>query len=96
MISGMKIKYKHAFLLEKILLGWWVWAFIALILNSAAPGMGSVVLFPIMLPLSLFLAEDSLTQAMGMFMSFSWLALIVGGVLNSMRKRNIFIHEPNT
>ena|SRR3990167_3035761 len=81
--------FEEATKLEIILLGWWVWAFLALVLNSAAPGYGGILLYPITLPLSLFLNENALATATGMFMSFSWLALIIGGIEYSRRKRRL-------
>ena len=85
----LNLGLEDASALEKILLGWWAWAFIILILNSTVSSIAPVLLFPIVFPLSFFLSATGVSTAVGYFMTFSWLALIVGGIEYSRRKRRI-------
>lgn len=74
---------------ERILLGWWVWAFLAIIVNAGPPdfALRYIILAPIRFVLSLFLDADAVSTGIGMFISFSWFALVAGGVMNSVRRR---------
>lgn len=84
----MKTGLEGASFAEKILLGWWVWAFLALVFKNTLPLISQILLAPIVFPLSSFLSQEGISMVIGIFISFSWVALIIGGILNSQRRRS--------
>ncbi|MFZ2719418.1 MAG: hypothetical protein WAZ27_00955 [Minisyncoccia bacterium] len=77
---------EKASLLEKILLGWAAWSFLAIVGNAIVEGGGGIVLYPIVFIASLF--GDAQASIVGGFMSFGVsLGLIAGGIMHSMRTR---------
>ncbi len=77
---------QKASMLEKILLVWVLWSFLAILANAAAPGGGGLVLYPIVVIGSFF--GDAQATIVGAFQSFGIsLGFIAWGLMYSTRAR---------